>query len=335
MTSDIEELLREGIDRLTAGASAPAGLVQRARQRNRHRAMIRAAVAAGTVVAAAVAAVTVTLATGGRGPIGAPVRAQTIAVVASRTERALAAAADHGQAIQVIRDSGRGEAFGLTALGMTGTFENPGPAPVLPGALSNVTARTVVSWTSPGLYLQEGFSATGRLVFFNANGPVTLRSGRQVAENYGAAYPARVQWHTIIRGGVQGPPPSLTCQNYPSEYPSWRASIAKALSCGLFSLGGQQRVDGVNAMTLIAKPQPGLPSERMWVDPATYLPVRLSATFPARHGPGPQLVLDFRFLPPTSASLAALRAAISRATIPATFRQLPGTYLLLAIPTRT
>jgi hypothetical protein len=332
MTSDIEELLREGIDRLTAGASAPAGLVERARKSNRRRVMIRSAVAAGTVVAAVAAAVTVTLAAGGTGPGSAPVRAQTIAVVASRTERALAAAADQGKAIQEVQASGRGVSFGLTALNMNYTFEtNPPGSAVVPGVLKNVTAQRLVSWTYRGLFLQEGYSATGRLVFHNTNNEVTLHSGRQVAEQYGAAYPARTRWRTIIRG-QSGPLPPLTCQDdmVPMAYPSWRASITKVLSCGSFYLGGQQRVDGVEAMTLISKPQPGLDfRETIWVDPSTYLPVRLSVTFLHPHGRSSQLVEDFRWLEPTKANLAALRAAIRQATIPAGYRTLPANYLLL------
>jgi hypothetical protein len=338
MTSDIEELLREGIDRLTAGASAPAGLVERARQSNRRRVMIRSAVAAGTVVAAVAAAVTVTLATGGRGPVGAPVRAQTISVVASRTERALAAAADQGTAILETQASGRGVTFGLTALNMNYTFEtNPPGSAVVPGVLKSVTAQRLVSWTYRGLYLQEGYSATGRLVFHNTNNEVTLHSGRQVLEQSGAAYPARTRWRTVVRG-LQGPLPALTCQDdvVPTAYPSWRATISKALSCGLFSLGGQQRVGGAEALTLISKPQPGLDfRETIWMDPSTYLPVRLSVTFLHRHARSSQLVYDFRWLEPTKANLAALQAAIRQATIPAGYRTLPANYLLLPGVTRT
>ena len=299
--------------------------------------MIRSAVAAGTVVAAVAAAVTVTLAAGGgRGPGSAPVRAQTIAVVASRTERALAAAVDQGKAIQEVQASGRGVTFGLTALNMNYTLETPGSA-VVPGVLRDVTAQRLVSWTYRGLYLQEGYSATGRLVFHNTNNEVTLRSGRQVTEQYGAAYPARTRWHTILRGR-SGPLPPLTCQDdwFPMAYPSWRASITKVLSCGSFYLGGQQRVDGVEAMTLISKPQPGLDiRETIWVDPSTYLPVRLSVAFLHPHGRSSQLVEDFRWLEPTKANLAALQAAIRQATIPAGYRILPANYLLLPGATRT
>ncbi len=66
-------------------------------------------------------------------------------------------------------------------------------------------------------------------------------------------------------------------------------------------------MDGVEAMTLISKPQPGLGfRETIWVDPSTYLPARLSVTFGHRHGRSSQLVDDFRWLEPTKANLAAL-----------------------------
>jgi hypothetical protein len=327
MSSNLQDLLREGLDRLTAEASVPDGLVRRAQQHNRQRRIrIRAAVAAGAAATAATAAISVSLAIGRSRPPTAPLHTQTIADVATRTERALAAAADHGKAIQVIRTSSRNLPLGLTVLGPHGAVQNPSPAQRLPGADAPVIAQHLMSWTYGDLYLQEGFSAAGQLVFVNANGPIRLRSGRQVLANYGAAYPVHTRWRTVL-GGLPGPTPSpgLSCQEgLPSEYPSWRATIAKALSCGQFRLGGRQYVDGVDAMTLVGRPGYGI-RETLWVNPATYLPVRLSTT-----GGRQQVVTDFRFLPPTRANLAALRAAVRRAPIPATFRLLPPGYLILA-----
>ena len=279
MSTDLQDLLREGLDRLTVGATVPDGLVGRAQQHNRQRRIrIRAAIAAGTAVAAAAAAVTVSLAASGNQPSNAPVRTQTIADVASRTEQALAAAVDQGKAIQVTRMSSRNMPFGLTVVGPQGGPQYPSPTQRLPGAHAAVTAQSMMSWQYRDLYLQEGFSAAGRLVFVNANGPITLRSGKQVEGNYGAAYPVHVRWRTVF-GGVSGPAPGLSCQNFPSEYPSWRASISKALSCGLYRLSGRQWVDGVDAMTLVAEPRGMGFRDTMWVDPSTYLPVRTSVTF--------------------------------------------------------
>ncbi len=332
MSTDLQDALREGLDRLTAGATAPDGLVGRAQRHNRQRrTKIRAAIAAGTAMAAAAAAVTVSLAAARNKPSSTPVRTQTIADVASRTERALAAAADHGNAIQMIRESGPGTTFGLTALGMGGSLEHPPPTPVLPRVLSQLTARYLTSWTYHGLYLQEGLSAAGRLVFVNSTGGLTKR---QSAENYGAAYPVRVRWRTVIRGvSGLGPAPALSCQQaVPAEYPSWQATISKALSCGRYYLSGRQRVDGVDAMRLVSKPElgGGVFRSTIWVDPATYLPVRMSLLTLSGPGRGQQLVDDFRFLPPTKANLAALHAAIRRAAIPATFRRVHLNVLLLA-----
>jgi hypothetical protein len=329
MSTDLQDLLREGLDRLTSGATAPDGLVGRAQQHNRQRrTRIRAAIAAGTALAAA-AAVTVSLAATGNQPRSAPVRTQTIADIATRTERALAAAVEQGKAIQVTRMSGRNQPFGVTALGPQGATQNPSPTQRLPGAHAAVTAQYMESWVYHNLYLQEGFSATGQLVFVNAFGPIRLRSGKHVPGNYGAAYPVHIRWRAPLNG-VSGPAPRLSCQNAPSAYPNWPTSIAKALSCGLFRLAGRQYVDGVDAMRLDSNPQFGF-RVTLWVNPATYLPVRLAATFPAKPGQRyQQLVTDFRFLPPTRATLAALHAAERRASIPASFRLLPAKYTVLA-----
>ena len=86
----------------------------------------------------------------------------------------------------------------------------------------------------------------------------------------------------------------------------------------------------MDAMTLAGRPEYG-GRETLWVNPATYLPVRLTATlFAGLDQRYQQLVTDFSFLPPTRANLAALHAAIRRAPIPATVRPLPAGYTILA-----
>jgi len=330
MSTDLQDLLREGLDRATAGASVPAGLVRRAQQRNRQRRMrARAIIAAGTALAAVA---TVSLAVIRTGPGSVPQRTQTLADVVTRTQRALAAAADQGQAIQVVRMSGRNQQFGLNVTGPHGATQIPGPTQRLPGAHAAVIAQYLESWTYHDLIVSEGFSGTGRLVFVDAFGLIRLRSGKRVLANYGAAYPVHIRWRTVFYGVSSFPPKlRLTCQlGLPSQYPSWHATIAKALSCGQFLLAGRQQVDGVDAMTLAGRPEYG-GRETLWVNPATYLPVRLTATlFAGLDQRYQQLVTDFSFLPPTRANLAALHAAIRRAPIPATFRPLPAGYTILA-----
>jgi RNA polymerase sigma factor (sigma-70 family) len=70
--------------------------------------------------------------------------------------------------------------------------------------------------------------------------------------------------------------------------------------------------------------------ETIWVNPITYLPVRLSVAAPGPvRGHRSLLTYDYRWLPPTTANLAAWDAAIRRATMPAGFRTLPSKYLPL------
>ncbi len=335
MNTDLEELLREGIDRLTAGASVPAGLLRRAEQNHRRRrATIRAAGMAGTAAAVTLAvALALVL---GPGPARRPVtgsRTQTVADVISRADQALATAAARGQAIQEVVTTGRGVRFGLTVLNLSYGPTSPGTA-VVPGLLSTVSAARLVTWTYRDLYLQEGFSARGRLVFYAAFDDVPARHGPPEPVAYGAAYPARVRWHTAIRGpGVlPGGLPPLTCSTVLTMVgmPNWRASITKALSCGDFQLAGRQRVDGVDAITLVSTPRSGRPARQtIWLDPATYLPVRIGTTFLSQHRPAQELVRDFRWLMPDRAGRAALQAAVRLAVSPSRFRVLPAHYLPL------
>ena len=330
MTNGIEEMLREGFDRLTADAKAPAGMVGRAQRHNRRRRIaFLSAAAAGTAVVAAVAVVTVTAAVPQGGP--AP-RVRTIADVTGRAEQALAAVAQ-AKAIEEVRATARNGAFGFTVLNMAyGQQQNPAGSAVLPGVLGSVKAQRMTSWFYHDLVLQQGFSAAGKLVFTSSIGTVISPAGKRVPAGYGAAYPVRTRWLSPLTGR-NGTLPKLTCAHaYPgAATPHLRATILKALSCGLFALGGQQRIDGVDAIKLVMKPSPGLGlRETLWLDPSTYLPLRTSTAFLGSHGQVSLLVQDYRWLPPSAANRAALHAAIRRATIPSRFRMLPPADLPLA-----
>jgi hypothetical protein len=119
---------------------------------------------------------------------------------------------------------------------------------------------------------------------------------------------------TLYWVGRQGPT-SLGC-TAPAEDPlliigsgGWSAVIRAALNCGVYRADGYQEADGVRAIRL-NDTYTGT-NTTLWIDPATYLPVR--AVFTDR---GQQVRADFRWLSPTSASLAQLHVAI-----PAGFRQ--------------
>ena len=87
MSLDVEDLLRQGMERFAEQVPVPSGLAHRAaRARRRRRLAIRAAAAAGT---AAVTAVIVVAATGGPGAGGSAMQARTTAYVISRVEKAV------------------------------------------------------------------------------------------------------------------------------------------------------------------------------------------------------------------------------------------------------
>jgi hypothetical protein len=99
----------------------------------------------------------------------------------------------------------------------------------------------------------------------------------------------------------------------------WRNTIETGLKCGAFTVAGRQWVDGVDAIKLAGhKTGPG---SAIWVDPDSYLPVRLVSNTPVvQYGadyngadtglPSITLTIDFRWLPPTRANLAKLTAPI-------------------------
>jgi hypothetical protein len=96
--------------------------------------------------------------------------------------------------------------------------------------------------------------------------------------------------------------------------------IREALSCGQLTKEGSEDVNGVNAIKLVSvlkahtpKPGAGL-AVTLWVDPASYLPVRyrVSSIRSVGAAPGfrPEATWDISWLPPTNANLANFRVPI-------------------------
>jgi hypothetical protein len=235
-----------------------------------------------------------------------------------------------GKYIEEVQATAQNSSFGFTVINMALSAEPDPTGPAArPGVLANVHAQRMILWNYQGSMLQEGFTAGGQPVFNATLGTVTSPTGKKIAEAYGAAYPARTRWRSPLIG-KDWPAPPLTCQNAQpvASTPNWRAVLSKALSCQLFTLDGYQQVDGVDALKLTMKPVPDEPvRQTLWVDPSTYLPLRATTTFLRPWGNNSVRVENFKWLPPTSANLAALHAAIGQASIPAGFRMLPSTDL--------
>jgi hypothetical protein len=90
------------------------------------------------------------------------------------------------------------------------------------------------------------------------------------------------------------------------------AGIRRAVSQGRLSIIGHVTLRGQQAIELgIAVPAANgaavqVTSARLWVDAASYLPLRQSLLF----SDGKSSVTDYTFLPPTAANLAKLRPVI-------------------------
>jgi hypothetical protein len=116
-------------------------------------------------------------------------------------------------------------------------------------------------------------------------------------------------------------------------------NLSALVSCGALVAAGRQEVDGIDAIRLVLRHQgqvlqgsinrdgvfyPAIVQGiTIWVDPVTYLPVRIAVdgNWSICSPGGCQLIDDqgdFRWLPPTAASLATLTGRI-----PPGFRQVP------------
>ncbi len=210
-------------------------------------------------------------------------------------------------------------------------------APLRAGLEPGLFTTRLITWVYQGQLRQQGFTAAGHLLFDAQSTTVNSHRGAppglftQTIRYRGADFQAGTWWHNIYRPagyfGYGGLPSS--CRNLgggleppvPVQYSpyNWSAAIRLALQCGHYDLGGRQRVDGVEAIKLVERtPQTGpfakhkVPVlETLWVDPSTYLPMRVLWQWPEAHGqPDGTLVSDFRWLAPTKANLAALRVKI-------------------------
>jgi hypothetical protein len=313
MNSDVEDLLREGMDRFTRDLRAPAGLTRRVTRRRRRRLALRSA--AG-VAAALTASAVALVAVGVPGGIGGP--AVAAAAVLKRVDSALSAA-EPGEIAQ-----------------MTVTTST-----VTPGGTTLTT--TAEEWSYGDQWRSVTNSPSGQPVYdegFSASSVYTLVSYRTrtwarqpgLGRAFAPAYGSRSCEPDAAKGQGLAPGGPVVPEEWPVPVPllfrlglpsigsfisSLPATVARALrtavSCGTLAVAGRQRVDGIEAIELTSRRNSPI-SETIWVSPGTYLPVRVvvrSAWFePVRQ------TADVTWLPPTAQNLAKLTVPI-----PAGFRR--------------
>jgi hypothetical protein len=289
MSTDFEEQLRADMGRVQVRPRP--GLAREAHRRyarSRHRtALAVAATGTAAAVAGATAGFALTSGTPGSG------RAETTAYVLDRVGAALAAT----------------NAIGYTSARYSGA-----------GATGLLSDRFEV-WAWGGRSRQLFESSAGQPIF---DGSARPENGRGVI--IAVHYPSR-EWTSSAVPSSELPRPSAAnatqCEDdFLSPIAAvqrtaayWKEVIQAGLACGMFTVAGRQWVDGVDAITLAGGKQAA--EATIWVDPASYLPVRVTGRVQLiAGGTGKQdtgtLTIDFRWLPPTRANLKQLTAPIPK-----------------------
>lgn len=312
MNTDIEDLLREGMERFTADLRAPAGLIHQAVQRRRRRVALRSA-AGVTAVTAGAAAMTVVLLPGAARN-AAPSQAVDAAYVVKQVGGALNAA-EPGDIAQMTITTTGGAFSGKTTTTTAEewsygkqwrliTYSSPGH-PAYDEGSTDSSVYTLVSYLTKTWAREPGL---GR--------PAPFPSGSAAAKH--GCVPAFADFPLLFRFGLPG------IGSYGSSLPSTVATeLRTAVSCGTLEVAGRQQVGGAEAIELKSRPN-SLIAETIWVSPGTYLPVRVDIRS-TPGGPGVHQTANIAWLPPTTQNLAKLTVPV-----PAGFRQV--TYPEVGMP---
>ena len=309
MSTDVEDLLREGMERFTADFRAPAGLTcQIARRRRRRRlALCSVTGAAAALTAGAVALAVVVV------PSQQRTGVELTADVVKRVSSALTAA-DPGDIAQMSVMTSSASPYGGRTTTTTAeewsygdqwrsvTYSSPGHPLYDEGytASAGSSVYTLVNYPTRSWTMRPGLGRPAAAIPFS-----TLPTARNCRPAIGA-------FPLLYRFGLPGI--GLPASSLPSTV---ARSLRTAVSCGTLTVAGRQTVDGVEAIRLTSRA--GSPiSETIWVSPGTYLPVRVvvrSASGVAG-APAVQQTADITWLPPTAQNLARLTVPI-----PAGFRE--------------
>jgi hypothetical protein len=294
----------------TAGSAAPrASEVLRppalkAYRQLRKRRTAHALTAAGAVAALAAGALTAADVTGAFDS-GSSQQIQPTAYM-TRVEHALATQAQEGlvgYSRTVLPPGTVIEPVGVNS------WETIEPTSGAPSPRSPFTADVMVMWEYQDSAAEVTSTATGQPVFAEQS---TTTGRRETAVE--VSYRDATWWRVTqaVNPGAQVPAPVCSRLSDPGSN-GWWAYIGQELPCGVYHQDGRQWVDGIDAVKLTGN------SGRVviWIDPATYLPVRETDSM-GPPGVGPAQI-DFRWFPVTPASLAHLKVSV-----PAGFRHVQG-----------
>jgi hypothetical protein len=309
MNGDVQELLRESMDRFTADMQVPADMLGRARTRVRHRQLaVRAALAFGT--AAVTAAAVVAAVIPGTGGV---TNAQATAYVIKRVQNALA---DENFVIQ-------GQATGSMTVSVHGHKVRSSNGTSMSWSYGNRSRFVEFTGGSCGHVLADGSCAhRGGSELYLADGTaliggkltgayVTYFDHKYSLYPVGQDHPKACSRTAQLALGA----PAVTMSN-------WPAFIKAMLGCEAATVTGHARIEGVK--TTVISGSVDVPLTKgyarsvretrvrvrytLYVDSATYLPVRAygsTETYGGAAGPTVSAsVTNVQWLPPTAANLA-------------------------------
>lgn len=297
MNTELEQRLRADMDRATQGVRVPPGLALKAYQQHRKRTItVRAAGAAAVLTAGAL---TVAGVSGAFGHPAGGQQVRTTAYVISRVERALAASRmnnmiGHTRTVYPAGVTLRPAPGGMNGVGTPGTGSPQG-------------AEYEVVWAYHHISKFSAFTVSGQHIFDER-----LTIGQGSLATTAVNYTGHTWWTaTQPFSPARGAPPPASClpggqiRLNGGTGGGWPGFIRSQFACGAYTVAGRHAVGGVSALEITGSSG----QLKLWVNPATYLPVRLELG---------GLQTDFQWLSPTPAGLAMLNLHV-----PAGFHQVP------------
>jgi hypothetical protein len=297
MNTELEQRLRADMEHATRDVRVPPGLALKACRHYHKRAITtRAVAAAGAAAVLTAGALSVADVTGAFGRAAGGAQVRTTAYVISRVERALSAP-DMSNLVAYTRTVyPSGVTLRPVPRGLNGSG-GPGVSPGRPGEYE-------LLWAYQHTTKLSAFTATGQRVFGER-----LSVGKNSLATTVVTYTSHTWWRAqsarphVTGSASQGclPGGEIRLIGGASAWPDF---IHSQLACGAYTVVGKQELGGVDALTITG----GGGQIMLWVNPATYLPMRLEQ--------GKLIQVNFRWLAATRASLAMLNMPV-----PASFRQ--------------
>ena len=292
MNTELEQRLRADMEHATRDVRVPAGLALKAYRHNHKRTMTtRVVAAAGTAAVLTAGTLSVAEVTGAFGQPAGGAQVRTTAYVISRVERALSAP-----------DINNMVAYTRTVY-PAGTTLQPVPGGVNgsggPGAGSPRAGGYELLWAYHRSTKLSAFTATGQRVFDER-----LTVGKGSLATTVVTYPSHTWWtaQSARPAGAGSAPsgclPGGQIRLAGGNGNAWPNFIHSQLARGAYTVVGKQLLGGVNALKITG----GSGQITLWVNPVTYLPMRLEQ--------GGLIQVDFQWLAPTRANLAMLNMPV-------------------------